>query len=96
MRPAVIPAVSRIAGLGVLRHDLPASLVGFLVTVPLSLGIAVASGAPVTAGLIAAAVGTMVAGAVGGSELQVTGPAASLIVIVAGQIEHFGWQATCA
>ena len=50
-----------------LRHDLPASLVVFLVAVPLSLGIAVASDAPLTAGLIAAAVGGIVAGALGGS-----------------------------
>ena len=79
-----------------LRQDLPASLVVFLVALPLSLGIAVASGAPVMAGLIAAAVGGIVAGALGGSPLQVSGPAAGLTVIVAGLIEQFGWQATCA
>ena len=49
------------------RYDLPASLVVLLVAVPLSLGIAVASGAPVMAGLIAAAVGGIVAGLLGGS-----------------------------
>ena len=49
------------------RYDLPASLVVFLVAVPLSLGIAVASGAPIMAGLIAAVVGGVVAGALGGS-----------------------------
>jgi carbonic anhydrase len=79
-----------------LRWDLPASLVVFLVAVPLSLGIAAASGAPVMAGLIAAAVGGIVAGSLGGSPLQVSGPAAGLTVIVAGLIEQFGWQATCA
>jgi carbonic anhydrase len=68
----------------------------FLVAVPLSLGIAAASGAPVMAGLIAAAVGGIVAGSLGGSALQVSGPAAGLTVIVAGLIEQFGWQATCA
>src|SRR5688500_13437213 len=78
-----------------LRWDLPASLVVFLVAVPLSLGIAAASGAPVMAGLIAAAVGGIVAGSLGGSALQVSGPAAGLTVIVAGLIEQFGWQATC-
>lgn len=78
------------------RHDLPASIVVFLVALPLSLGIAVASGAPVMAGLIAAAVGGIVAGSLGGSPLQVSGPAAGLTVIVAGLIEQFGWQATCA
>jgi carbonic anhydrase len=79
-----------------LRWDVPASLVVFLVAVPLSLGIAAASGAPVMAGLIAAAVGGIVAGSLGGSPLQVSGPAAGLTVIVAGLIEQFGWPATCA
>ena len=63
---------------------------------PLSLGIAAASGAPIMAGLIAAAVGGLVAGSLGGSPLQVSGPAAGLTVIVAGLVEQFGWQATCA
>jgi carbonic anhydrase len=81
--------------LAVLRHDLPASLVVFLVAVPLSLGIALASGAPVAAGLIAAVVGGVVAGALGGSALQVSGPAAGLTVIMAETITTFGWAVTC-
>lgn len=80
----------------ILRYDLPASLVVFLVALPLSLGIAVASGAPVLAGLIAAAVGGIIAGALGGSPLQVSGPAAGLTVIVAGLVAEFGWKVTCA
>ncbi|MFC5142557.1 SulP family inorganic anion transporter [Actinomycetospora rhizophila] len=79
-----------------LRADLPASLVVFLVAVPLSLGIAVASDAPLTAGLIAAAVGGLVAGALGGSPLQVSGPAAGLTVVVADLVGRFGWGVTCA
>ncbi|OBI84293.1 bifunctional SulP family inorganic anion transporter/carbonic anhydrase [Mycobacterium sp. E740] len=79
-----------------LRYDLPASLVVFLVALPLSLGIAVASDAPVLAGLIAAVVGGIVAGAFGGSPLQVSGPAAGLTVIVAGLVGQFGWAVTCA
>lgn len=79
-----------------LRRDLPSSLVVFLVAVPLSLGIAAASGAPIMAGLIAAAVGGIVAGSLGGSALQVSGPAAGLTVVVAGLIDQFGWQVTCA
>ena len=63
---------------------------------PLSLGIAIASDAPVLAGLIAAIVGGVVAGALGGSPLQVSGPAAGLTVIVAGLIAEFGWAVTCA
>jgi carbonic anhydrase len=78
-----------------LRHDLPASLVVFLVALPLSLGIAIASGAPLMAGLIAAVVGGIVAGTIGGSALQVSGPAAGLTVVVAGLIDDFGWQMTC-
>ena len=80
----------------VLRYDLPASLVVFLVALPLSLGIAVASDAPVLAGVIAAIVGGVVAGALGGSPLQVSGPAAGLTVIVAGFVAEFGWAVTCA
>lgn len=80
----------------ILRYDLPASLVVFLVALPLSLGIAVASGAPPLAGLIAAIVGGVVAGTLGGSPLQVSGPAAGLTVIVAGLIAQFGWAVTCA
>ncbi len=78
-----------------LRYDLPASLVVFLVALPLSLGIAIASGAPLMAGLIAAVAGGIVAGSVGGSVLQVSGPAAGLTVVVADLIDQFGWQMTC-
>jgi carbonic anhydrase len=79
-----------------LRHDLPASLVLLLIAIPLSLGIAVASGAPVMAGLIAAVVGGIVAGLLGGSRLQVSGPAAGLTVVVADLIAKYGWGVMCA
>lgn len=79
----------------ILRYDLPASLVVFLVALPLSLGIAIASNAPVLAGLIAAIVGGIVAGAIGGSPLQVSGPAAGLTVVVADLVSDFGWAVTC-
>ncbi|WP_432420824.1 SulP family inorganic anion transporter, partial [Nocardia brasiliensis] len=78
----------------ILRHDVPASIVVFLVALPLSLGIALASGAPVMAGLIAAVVGGIVAGLLGGSVLQVSGPAAGLTVVVAESISQFGWKVT--
>ncbi|MGL4305663.1 MAG: SulP family inorganic anion transporter [Mycobacteriaceae bacterium] len=80
----------------VVRYDLPASIVVLLVAVPLSLGIAVASGAPVMAGLIAAVIGGVLAGLVGGSPLQVSGPAAGLTVVVAELVNNFGWKVTCA
>ncbi|MGK2866783.1 MAG: SulP family inorganic anion transporter [Mycobacterium sp.] len=75
---------------------MPASLVVFLVALPLSIGIAVASGAPVVAGLIAAIVGGILCAVVGGSPLQVSGPAAGLTVVVAELVATFGWKATCA
>ncbi|TMR90132.1 SulP family inorganic anion transporter [Nonomuraea basaltis] len=81
--------------LSTLRHDVPASLVVFLVAVPLSLGIAMASGAPLVAGLIAAVVGGIVAGALGGSAVQVSGPAAGLSLVVVDLVQTYGWRATC-
>lgn len=68
----------------------------FLVAVPLSLGIALASGAPVMAGLIAAVIGGVVGGIFSGAPLQVSGPAAGLTVIVFTQVQQFGWPVTCA
>ncbi|HEX3732057.1 MAG TPA: bifunctional SulP family inorganic anion transporter/carbonic anhydrase [Mycobacteriales bacterium] len=80
----------------VLKHDLPASLVVFLIAIPLSLGIAAVSGAPLIAGLVAAVVSSVVAGAFGGAPLLVSGPAVSLTVIVAGLVADYGWAATAA
>ncbi len=82
----------------VLAHDLPASFVVFLVAVPLSLGIALASNAPIMAGLIAAAVGGVVVGLLSGAPLQVSGPAAGLTVVVFGLTEQVGgdWRMVCA
>lgn len=77
-------------------HDLQSSFVVFLVALPLSLGISMASGAPVEAGLIAAAIGGIIVGMFGGCALQVSGPAAGLTVIVFGMIQKFGFEATCA
>ncbi|WP_328644231.1 SulP family inorganic anion transporter [Amycolatopsis sp. NBC_00348] len=79
-----------------LKHDLPASIVVFLVAVPLSLGIALAAGAPVLAGLVSAVVGGLVASVFGGSPLQVSGPSAALTVVLADTIATHGWPATCA
>jgi MFS superfamily sulfate permease-like transporter len=73
-----------------LRTDIPAGIVVFFVAVPLCLGIALASGAPLFSGLIAGIVGGVVVGALSGSSLGVSGPAAGLAVIVAGAIETLG------
>jgi MFS superfamily sulfate permease-like transporter len=76
-----------------LRQDLPASVVVFFVAVPLCLGIALASGAPLISGLIAGIIGGVVVGAVSGSQLGVSGPAAGLAVIVLGAISSLGFEA---
>lgn len=73
-----------------LKQDLPASIVVFLVAVPLCLGIALASGAPLFAGIIAGIVGGIVVGSLSGSPLGVSGPAAGLAVIVLSAIQDLG------
>lgn len=77
-----------------LRNDIPASIVVFFVAVPLCLGIALGSGAPLFSGIIAGIVGGIIAGAASGSSLGVSGPAAGLAVIVLGAIATLGsWPA---
>lgn len=73
-----------------LRYDLPSSVVVFFVAVPLCLGIALASGAPLFSGIIAGIVGGIVVGAISNSSLGVSGPAAGLTVIVLGAIATLG------
>lgn len=79
-----------------LPHDLAASVVVFLVALPLSMGIALASGAPILGGLVAGAVGGLVVGAIAGAPLQVSGPAAGMAVIAFGLIQQYGFAALCA
>ncbi|MEU6084257.1 SulP family inorganic anion transporter [Streptomyces sp. NPDC047108] len=76
--------------------DVSASITVFLIALPLSLGIALATGAPLQAGLVAAAVGGIVAGLLGGAPLQVSGPAAGLTLVTADLIHLYGWRTTCA
>ncbi|MCW3114880.1 MAG: sulfate transporter [Segetibacter sp.] len=78
-----------------LKNDLPASIVVFFVAVPLCLGIALASGAPLFAGIIAGIVGGIVVGVASDSPLGVSGPAAGLAVIVLTSIASLGgsWEA---
>lgn len=72
------------------RNDVQASLVVFLVALPLCLGIAMASNAPLAAGLFAGIIGGIVVGALSGSPISVSGPAAGLTVIVITAIENLG------
>lgn len=73
-----------------LAADIPASIVVFLVAMPLCLGIALASGAPLFSGLIAGMIGGIVVGTFSGSALGVSGPAAGLAVIVLTAIQDLG------
>ncbi|MGV3617451.1 MAG: SulP family inorganic anion transporter [Fimbriimonas sp.] len=78
-----------------LKKDFLSSIVVFLVAVPLSLGIALASGAPIISGIIAGVIGGIVVGLLGGAPLQVSGPAAGLTVLVFGVVQQFGWPTAC-
>ena len=75
-----------------LKNDLPSSIVVFFVALPLCLGIALASGAPLFSGLIAGIVGGIVVGAISGSQIGVSGPAAGLAAIVLAAIDQLGFQ----
>lgn len=73
-----------------IKQDIPAGIVVFLVALPLCLGIAMASGAPLFSGLIAGLVGGIIVSWASGSQLSVSGPAAGLTVIVFNAIEQLG------
>ena len=73
-----------------IKSDLPASIVVFFVALPLCLGIALASGAPLFSGLIAGIIGGVVVGSLSGSNLGVSGPAAGLAAIVLTAIITLG------
>jgi len=73
-----------------LKHDLPASIVVFFVALPLCLGIALASGAPLFSGLISGIIGGIVVGSFSGSQVGVSGPAAGLAAIVLTAIGSLG------
>ncbi|GAA4935736.1 SulP family inorganic anion transporter [Algibacter agarivorans] len=73
-----------------IKNDLPASIVVFFVALPLCLGIALASGAPLFSGLIAGIIGGIVVGGLSGSKIGVSGPAAGLAAIVLTAIGTLG------
>jgi MFS superfamily sulfate permease-like transporter len=80
---------------GTVRNDFLSSIVVFLVALPLCMGIAIASGAPpdraAAVGIITGIVGGLVVGILGGSPLQVSGPAAGLTVLVYDLGRQYGW-----
>jgi len=73
-----------------LKKDIPSSIVVFLVALPLCLGIALASGAPLFSGILTGIIGGIVVGTLSGSQLSVAGPAAGLTVIVLNAITGLG------
>jgi MFS superfamily sulfate permease-like transporter len=75
------------------KYDFKASVVVFLVALPLCLGIALASGAPLFAGIISGIIGGIVVGSLSKSPLSVTGPAAGLTTIVLAAITTLGYEA---
>jgi MFS superfamily sulfate permease-like transporter len=74
------------------HRDFLASLVVFLIALPLCMGIAIASGVPVAAGLATGIIGGLVVGMLAGAPLQVSGPAAGLTVIVLGIVQSQGLE----
>ncbi len=76
-----------------LKSDAISGIIVFLIALPLCLGIAQASEAPLFSGLVAGIIGGIVIGALSGSQLSVAGPAAGLVAIVIGAIGSLGWEA---
>lgn len=87
--PALAPVPPMTTGAKV-RRDIAAGLVVFLVALPLCLGIATASGAPLISGIVAGIIGGIVVGAISGSQSSVSGPAAGLTAVVLSQISSLG------
>jgi MFS superfamily sulfate permease-like transporter len=85
-------AAAATAQSGTFAQDLLASVVVFLVALPLCMGIAIASGAPPASGLITGIIGGIVVGALAGCPLQVSGPAAGLAVIIYEFIQTHGFE----
>lgn len=72
------------------RADMMSGFVVFMIALPLSLGIAMASGAPPMAGIISAIVGGIIVSLAGGSHLSINGPAAGLAIVIVCSVERLG------
>jgi len=90
--PSTVPPTptGKAAGSSAWMKDLSASLVVFLVALPLCMGIALASGMPPAAGLVTGIIGGLIVGLISGQPLQVSGPAAGLAVIVFEMVREHG------
>src|ERR1700730_11934148 len=73
-----------------LKYDFPAGVSVFLIALPLCLGIALASGAPLSSGILAGIIGGLIVSLISGSQLAVSGPAAGLTTVVSAAIISFG------
>ena len=88
--PSQAPPSSAPGVFATLSDDAPAGLVVFLVALPLCLGIALASGAPLFSGVISGIIGGVLVALLSSSSVSVSGPAAGLAVIVATAIQTLG------
>jgi carbonic anhydrase len=87
---ALNPRLYRIYGQRYLKFDLVAATVVFLVAIPLCLGIALASGAPLFSGILSGIIGGIVVGGISGSHVSVSGPAAGMAAVVVTAIAQLG------
>jgi MFS superfamily sulfate permease-like transporter len=87
---AALPPAAPRSTFGTLGQDAPAGLVVFLVALPLCLGISLASGAPLLAGVVAGIVGGVVVSLLSGSHVSVSGPAAGLTIIMLSALATLG------
>ncbi len=90
MKSSAITPQESLSLTAALPRDLTAGLVVFLVALPLCLGVALASGAPLLSGVLAGMIGGILVGMVSGSHTSVSGPAAGLVAVVAAQIVSLG------
>jgi len=90
------PTVALAGWISSFGHDLLASIVVFLVALPLCMGIALASGVPpekaASVGILSGVIGGLIVGCIGGAPLQVSGPAAGLSVMVFELTQQYGWE----
>ena len=75
-----------------LKYDIPASIVVFLISIPMSLGIALASHAPLFSGLIAGIIGGLISAPLSNSQLGISGTAVGLSVLVSAGIKQLGFD----
>lgn len=87
---SIHPRLFRVYGKRYLKYDLVSGLVVFLVAIPLCLGIALASGAPLFSGILSGIIGGIIVGLLSGSHVSVSGPAAGMAAVVVAAIAHLG------